>query len=810
MKTLFTILFGFSLFCSINAQNPSLLNIDTQTDSIIKVCISSIEADSIQSYMQSLEEMEIRFAYYDNRKDVAEWIANKFRSFGYTDVQLQQFNMEVSSNIYDNYNVVCLKPGQNEKQIIIGAHHDAVENSPGADDNASGTAGVLEIARVMIKHNIPMKHTLKFITFANEENGLHGSEFSANESKFMGDSLLIMINMDMIANSSTDSANQIVLKHKTKDAALGSITQEVANTYTNMNMVYDGYPPNSDHYSYGQKGYDILYFEEFEFSTVYHSSNDKVSNTNKTYASRVIKTVLATVMAFDNNTLYKLEYYNLGDGKSAQLMWNRNNNDSKYQVFQSSDSASFIVLDSTYINEFKLTNLSLNQNYEIYIQAIDKNGNKFSSNTINFTTNNIPLKPANFTAKGLSKNILFNWQKNNEIDIKGYNIYENSNILKKINEDLIYDTTYSFLPSIIDKYIYYYVTAVDTEGNESQPSNSMGAKLGTHTYLEDSIELLVVIDIKANINTSNAAELFFNSTLKNHSFVIYNLLSKNNLSQEILNHSKKVIYCAPLLSEKNSYYKDYHVAILNYLKNGGKLLLTVSDVVYATSQYNRLLPSEIPLNHTSNTMLKTNLVNYDNYSWFSGSKAVHANYPDLDINYNAVPDILYANDHVEFVQSIAGANDATTIYNYQSPFPTSLSKGKMHNWPVGTEYIGNDFDLVFMSFPICYMHENQAQVFFDYVLNERFNNQTTNIDIVKESSARIHVWPNPANGSINVELPQNGTIEIFNTLGQMVYSEQHLLKGIFQIRTEKWTNGYYFIKLRTNGALRTTKIIIQH
>lgn len=72
-------------------------------------------------------------------------------------------------------NIVVEIPGQGlaHEMIIVGAHFDAVPTSPGADDNGSGTAGLMEIARVL--HGRPMKRTVRLIFFNGEEVGLVGS-----------------------------------------------------------------------------------------------------------------------------------------------------------------------------------------------------------------------------------------------------------------------------------------------------------------------------------------------------------------------------------------------------------------------------------------------------------------------------------------------------------------------------------------------------------------------------------------------------------------------------------------------------------
>ena len=75
-----------------------------------------------------------------------------------------------------SHNVVATKEATHKSTnqlILVGAHHDSVDGAPGANDDASGTATVLELARVFA--NAPTDTDIRFVTFGAEENGLLGS-----------------------------------------------------------------------------------------------------------------------------------------------------------------------------------------------------------------------------------------------------------------------------------------------------------------------------------------------------------------------------------------------------------------------------------------------------------------------------------------------------------------------------------------------------------------------------------------------------------------------------------------------------------
>jgi aminopeptidase YwaD len=115
------------------------------------------------------------------------------------------FFANVSGGNRPCFNVVATKLGTlyPERHIIVGAHHDGVSTSPAADDNGTGTAAVLEIARVL--KDIPTDVSIVFITFDAEEYGLHGAWHYANTAVAEGEKIVFMFNMDMIGHLSNDT-----------------------------------------------------------------------------------------------------------------------------------------------------------------------------------------------------------------------------------------------------------------------------------------------------------------------------------------------------------------------------------------------------------------------------------------------------------------------------------------------------------------------------------------------------------------------------------------------------------------------------
>src|ERR1019366_9337608 len=115
-------------------------------------------------------------------------------------------------------NVLAYLPGKTDEYIVIGAHYDHLgygnvdslapsqigQIHPGADDNASGTAGVLELARLLAPRKGQLKRGILFAFFAGEELGLLGSAEWVKEPTLPLDKAVAMLNMDMIGRIKDD------------------------------------------------------------------------------------------------------------------------------------------------------------------------------------------------------------------------------------------------------------------------------------------------------------------------------------------------------------------------------------------------------------------------------------------------------------------------------------------------------------------------------------------------------------------------------------------------------------------------------
>jgi Zn-dependent M28 family amino/carboxypeptidase len=104
-------------------------------------------------------------------------------------------------NGVDCANLVITRPGRLDELLLIGAHYDTVRGSPGADDNASGVAGLLELSRAFA--DLEPARGVRFVAFTNEEPPFHltkhmGSVVHARAARARGDRILLMVSLEML------------------------------------------------------------------------------------------------------------------------------------------------------------------------------------------------------------------------------------------------------------------------------------------------------------------------------------------------------------------------------------------------------------------------------------------------------------------------------------------------------------------------------------------------------------------------------------------------------------------------------------
>ena len=262
-------------------------------NSSIKKMVNSVNKDFIRNDVVELSSFESRYTGSQGNKDAVLLVSNRFSEMGY----------EIEEICYrpGACSIIAEKKGsRNPDQVImVMGHIDSVGKSfAGADDNASGTAVAMEMARVLKDYS--NKKTIRFFITNGEELGLLGAYHYAGklsaENKIK--ELSLVINMDMVGYNS----NGIVeLETEPEHEAIAKWFADLAANYTKLKSKITLGAWGSDHVPFLKKGVpSLLTIENWDTKTpCYHMACDKPDTLNYDYAAEIGKLNVSAVLSKD-------------------------------------------------------------------------------------------------------------------------------------------------------------------------------------------------------------------------------------------------------------------------------------------------------------------------------------------------------------------------------------------------------------------------------------------------------------------------------------------------------------------------------
>jgi Zn-dependent M28 family amino/carboxypeptidase len=256
---------------------------------------------------------------YDKLEEAKNYIAGQLSSYGYG-VGFQDYVVENRKAS----NIIAAKKGTDlaEEVVLIGAHYDSCFN-PGADDNASGIAGLLELARLF--SNIQTGRTVKFVAFTNEEPPFYktedmGSRVYAKEAKARKEDIKAVIILEMIGyyidkpNSQSyppflgifypNRGNFVAVVGNFPSRAL---VKKVVSSFKQKTQfpieqaVLPSFIPGvdfSDHWSFWKEGYPAVMITDTAFYRYahYHQSSDTYEKLNYAAMAEVVNGLKAVLV----------------------------------------------------------------------------------------------------------------------------------------------------------------------------------------------------------------------------------------------------------------------------------------------------------------------------------------------------------------------------------------------------------------------------------------------------------------------------------------------------------------------------------
>jgi len=718
--------------------------------------LNLISQDSLYTWDLRLQNFKTRYSYIDSIYRARDWLYQKFVSFGIDSLWLHYYN-------YDSpqYNVVAVVPGtaQPDRVIVVGGHYDSVVYgsgtdfyvwAPGADDNGSGTAATLEMARIIAQHPLPL--TVMFVPFAQEEQGLIGSYAFAQYLHNNNTNLDLTINSDMIGHS-IDTDKDVMIYADPSAMDYVNVMISMANTYTYLRPVYGGQTAGSDHYSFYQHGYDAVCALEGDFfDNGWHKNYDLVDSLDFYYMREVVKMCLATLSLVGNSPspVESLDARNAGDGYTIYLEWSPNpvvENVAHYNVYFGTTSGQYDSTHQVTVPADTLRGLTENATYFITVTAV------------------------------------------------------NSDDYESIGKNEVLATTYHF-------------------------TLDQGILLVDETYDQTLIY---------NFVDGDSINAFYNRALQGYTYTYSDRSCPNCYPQNQL-HVSDLVHYSPVIvySEDNrgnhslgDANDSTYLVLKEYLKNGGKLIIEgrrdLSTGNDGEPEIRQFLPGEIQYDCLKVKSAYVSPWSPGNRSEeFIGAQSQGFGYPDLQVDSLRVAqssgglELLGRVPGVGYIDSLLTGE---VVYRFNSAYDTSGSKGKA----VAFRYLGSDYKVIFLDFPLYFIQEAQACSLMHRALSDlgaypsAVAEEEGNVPL---SFSMQQNFPNPFNSETVIEytLPQESQIKItiYNLLGQKVKDlvEGKSPAGYQKVswdgknnRGELVSSGIYFYRMEAGEFTQIKKMV---
>ena len=280
------------------------------------VCAQNFEIPRLRAHIEYLasDALQGRGTGSEGEKKAAAYIAKQFQEISLKPLGkdfLRPFTFRHNKNPHDTSsgsaervasNVVGFLDNGARHTVVVGAHydhlglgkdHNSLDANPrgkihnGADDNASGTAGVIELARYFAKNNTKEPYNFLFICFSGEELGLIGSKKWTESPDLALDRINYMINMDMIGRLN-DSTRKLMVYGVGTSPVFVPLLDSLEGTFE-IKMDSSGTGP-SDQTSFYLKGIPVLHFFTGQHSD-YHKPSDDADKINYRGEAEVLQLI---------------------------------------------------------------------------------------------------------------------------------------------------------------------------------------------------------------------------------------------------------------------------------------------------------------------------------------------------------------------------------------------------------------------------------------------------------------------------------------------------------------------------------------
>jgi Zn-dependent M28 family amino/carboxypeptidase len=278
---------------------------------------NDVSGDNIVETIEDLQAFGSRDFHLDSALEAAQYIYDRFVAMG-IETARQDFNISG----YISANVIATIPGHDEGGIVVlGAHYDS-ENSlasdlsesenttaPGADDNGSGVAVMLEVARI-VSGGRPVAPTIEFVAFGAEESGFDGIGGTAGSMRYAmsltqaGTDVAAGLVLDMVGYRSSEPSRLTIVSNSADDPFVRASASalEGVEAALELEVIVNADITYSDHHSFWLEGYSCaLLTEELSDELVpvnpyYHTSWDTVDTLSTSQLTAAAEFVLESTI----------------------------------------------------------------------------------------------------------------------------------------------------------------------------------------------------------------------------------------------------------------------------------------------------------------------------------------------------------------------------------------------------------------------------------------------------------------------------------------------------------------------------------
>jgi Peptidase family M28 len=286
---------------------------------LVHLIVDQVNSTRLKNWIDNLSSFQTRHTKSEYIEDVAYWLKNELQSICNGRVYFHNFTQSDQGKSYSLKNIICdqgLASTNEDKghNVLISAHYDSrMEDinqsnarAPGADDNASGVAAVLELARVLSK--VDLKNNIQFVLFSGEEQGQWGSSAYVKQHQTNNTKLDLAMNLDMVGYPSLGLGKVIIEydlgnKNTTNDEYSKNVAKFIAqidSEYTNLEASLRQLG-KTDLIPFEAIGKTIIGFHDggSELNPNYHSISDTPDTLDIGYLTSTTKLALATILNLD-------------------------------------------------------------------------------------------------------------------------------------------------------------------------------------------------------------------------------------------------------------------------------------------------------------------------------------------------------------------------------------------------------------------------------------------------------------------------------------------------------------------------------